>query len=153
MNERGEYHVFPSKFFCIRVPKKLIGNSSVLQKLSGSEKFYGCKVDFTFPDVIFLSDSTEKSRVNPSMFQKFSGVEIFFWEREGAFTFFRRLFLSHVTQNFHWNSSVFQKNLVAKKLCRRENEVSSISVESLCITVSQFFIGTSSLFQQNTRLL
>ena len=41
-SEEG-YHVFPSKIFCLTVPKNLVGEPfcAVLQKISGSEKVYG----------------------------------------------------------------------------------------------------------------
>ena len=39
------YHDFPSKDFCLRVPKKFVGENScdVFQKISGSEKLYELK--------------------------------------------------------------------------------------------------------------
>ena len=42
-DKRGEYQAFPSKFFCLTVPKNLVGEPfcAVFQKHSGSEKVYG----------------------------------------------------------------------------------------------------------------
>ena len=39
----GGYQNFPSKFFCLRVPKQFVGEKfcAVFQKVSGSEKLYG----------------------------------------------------------------------------------------------------------------
>ena len=39
----GEYRVFPSDVFCLRVPNSFVGEtlSAVFQKISGSEKLYG----------------------------------------------------------------------------------------------------------------
>ena len=34
-------HDFSFKIFCLTVPKISLGNTSVYQKISGSEKFYG----------------------------------------------------------------------------------------------------------------
>ena len=43
MDKRGEYQGFPSKFFCLTVPKNSVGEPfcAVFQKNSGSEKVYG----------------------------------------------------------------------------------------------------------------
>ena len=40
---RGLCHDFPSKTFCLTVPKNFVGEpfSAVFQKISGSEKIYG----------------------------------------------------------------------------------------------------------------
>ena len=39
----GEYQDFPSKFFCLTVPKNFVGEHfcAVFQKICGSEKVYG----------------------------------------------------------------------------------------------------------------
>ena len=39
MHTRG-YHVFPSKIFCLTVPKNFVGIRSMFQKIWGIEKFY-----------------------------------------------------------------------------------------------------------------
>ena len=39
MHNRG-YHVFPSKIFCLTVPKNFVGIPSIFQKIWGIEKFY-----------------------------------------------------------------------------------------------------------------
>ena len=36
----GWYHVFPSKFFNLKVPQHFIGNPFLFQKLSGMERIY-----------------------------------------------------------------------------------------------------------------
>ena len=40
MHNRG-YHKFPSKIFCLTVPKNFVGIPSMFQKIWGIEKFYG----------------------------------------------------------------------------------------------------------------
>ena len=40
MDEKGGYHVFPSKIFRLTVPKNFVGIPSMLQKIWGIEKFY-----------------------------------------------------------------------------------------------------------------
>ena len=39
LDERGGYHVFPSKCFCPTLPETFFGNSLVFHNISGSEKF------------------------------------------------------------------------------------------------------------------
>ena len=39
MHNRG-YHKFPSKIFCLTVPKNFVGIPSIFQKIWGIEKFY-----------------------------------------------------------------------------------------------------------------
>ena len=39
LDERGGYHVFPSKCFCPTLPENFFGNSLVFHNISGSEKF------------------------------------------------------------------------------------------------------------------
>ena len=41
----GEYQDFPSKFFCLRLPKNFVEEPfcAVFQKFSGSEKVYGAE--------------------------------------------------------------------------------------------------------------
>ena len=36
----GEYHDFPSKFFCLTVPKRFVGEPFGVSLISGIEKFY-----------------------------------------------------------------------------------------------------------------
>ena len=40
MDEKGGYHVFPSKIFGLTVPKSFVGIPSMFQKLRGIENFY-----------------------------------------------------------------------------------------------------------------
>ena len=43
MDEKGEYQIFPSKIFCLTVPKHSVEEPfcAVFQKISGSENVYG----------------------------------------------------------------------------------------------------------------
>ena len=56
----GRYRKFPSNFFCLILPKKLIGNSSVFQKSSGSQNFFWMREGISsFPVEFLLSHITE----------------------------------------------------------------------------------------------
>ena len=58
------YQDFPSKIFCLRVPKKFIGEPfcAVFQKTSGSEKFMDKRGGVSGPSVDnFLPYSAEKN--------------------------------------------------------------------------------------------
>ena len=56
---RGEYGIFPSKFFCLTVPKQFVEElfSAVLEKIAESEKIYGKELGRgeyrKFPSIIF----------------------------------------------------------------------------------------------------
>ena len=43
MDEKGEYQDFPTKIFCLTVPKNIVGEPfcAVFQKISVSQKVYG----------------------------------------------------------------------------------------------------------------
>ena len=63
----GEYQAFPSKTFCLRVPKTFLEERlcAVFQKVSRNKKFYGSEAwrrvsSFAFEN--FLSHSAEKFR-------------------------------------------------------------------------------------------
>ena len=51
----GEYHTFPSKFFCFTVPRSFVGDSFSASLFSGIEKFWirGGKKYRDFPSKVF----------------------------------------------------------------------------------------------------
>ena len=59
--QKTGYHDFSFKIFCLKVPKISLGNNSVYQKISGSEKFYASErgVSSFFVENL-LSHSTKK---------------------------------------------------------------------------------------------
>ncbi len=57
---RGKYQDFPSKVFCLTVPKKFVGEPFRVSLISGIEKFYAQEGYVTIFRRIFLSLSTEK---------------------------------------------------------------------------------------------
>ena len=63
MDKRGgEYQDFPSKFFCLTVPKNFAGETFSVSLISGIEIFYALKSYVTIFRRNFLSHSAEKFR-------------------------------------------------------------------------------------------
>ena len=64
-SERGEYQDFPSKIFCLTVPKNLVRESFIVSLISGMQKnfyFRGLCHDFRVSVEIFLSHGAKKFR-------------------------------------------------------------------------------------------
>ena len=55
----GEYQAFPSKKFCLTVPKNFVKEPFSVSLFSGIEKFYALEGYVTIFCRIFLSDSAE----------------------------------------------------------------------------------------------
>ena len=62
MRGRGKYQDFPSKTFCLTVPKNLVGEPFSVSIISGIEKFYASEGYVTIFCGNFLSHSAEKIR-------------------------------------------------------------------------------------------
>ena len=101
----GKYHNFPSKFFCLTVPKFFVGEHFIVSLISDIEKFsasegYVRNFDFlsnffrlTVPK-IFLGESFSVSFI--SAIKKF-------WKGGGReYLDFASKFLSHSNEIFHW---------------------------------------------------
>ena len=58
----GEYHNFPSKYFCLTVPKNFVGEPFSVSLISGIEKFYASEGYVTIFSRNFLSHSAETFR-------------------------------------------------------------------------------------------
>ena len=58
----GEYQDFPSKIFCLTVPKNFVGEPFSVSLISGIEKFYASEGYVTIFDRMFLSHSAENFR-------------------------------------------------------------------------------------------
>ena len=59
---RGKYQDFPSKVFCLTVPKKIVGEPFSVSLISGVEKFYASEGFVTTFRRISLSRSAETFR-------------------------------------------------------------------------------------------
>ena len=60
--EGGEYQNFPSKIFCLTVPKNFVGEPFSVSLISGIEKFYASEGYVTIYCRNFLSHSAKKLR-------------------------------------------------------------------------------------------
>ena len=77
MNKRGggEYQVFPSKVFCLTVPKNLLGQPFRVSLISGIEKFYASEDYVTIFCRYFLSHSAENAVGEPFSLSLISGID------------------------------------------------------------------------------
>ena len=77
MDKKGGHQNFPSKTFCLTVPKKFVGEPFSVSLISGIEKFYASEGYVTILCRNFLSRSTEKLCREPicAVFRKVSGSE------------------------------------------------------------------------------
>ena len=74
----GEFHDFPSQIFSLTVPKKFVGNAFVIQKFLVWKKHMDKKGGVTFfRRKLFVPNRQKTSWVNPSVFQKRSGIKNF----------------------------------------------------------------------------
>ncbi len=91
---RGEYQNFPSKIFCLTVPKFSVGESFTVALISGSEKVWIGGWEYQdFPLKNFCL-TVPKTSVGESF-----TVALFFGE-EGGIKILRRKILSHSAENF-----------------------------------------------------
>ena len=70
----GKYHNFPSKFFCLTVPKFFVGEHSIVSLISGIENFSASEVyvkNFDFLSIFFVSQCRKFSYGNPLVFHSF----------------------------------------------------------------------------------
>ena len=85
MDKRGEYQDFPSRTFCLTVPKISVGESFTVALISGSEKVYGQEGEGVsrFSIENFLSRSAENLRRESFTIALISGPEKV-WIRGGG---------------------------------------------------------------------
>ena len=69
----GDYQDFPSKIFCLTVPKSFVGEPFSVSIFSGIEKFYAQSLYHDFLSKFFVSEYQKTSSVNSSVlcFKKF----------------------------------------------------------------------------------
>ena len=102
MAKKGDYQVFPSKMFCLTVPKKIVGEPFSASLISGIEKFYASEGYVTIFRQKFLSHSTEKFRRGTLLcFRKFLVAKNVRDKRGGGYhDFLSKLFCLTVPKNF-----------------------------------------------------
>ena len=98
-----KYQDFPSKTFCLTVPKNLVGEPFSVSLISGIEKFYALEGYVTIFCRIFLSRSTEKlcgGTLLCCVSESFRyGISL--WIRRGGVSKFSvENFLSHSSKKF-----------------------------------------------------
>ena len=98
-------HVFPSKFFCPKLPKNIVGAPSCVSEMFWYQKSLDNR-SFAILSIFFVSHRQESSRANPSVFQNYSCFKIF-WII--GVSLFCRLFLSHSAKKFVEKPLMIQK--------------------------------------------
>ena len=112
----GGYHDFPSKSFCLTVPKYFIG-----EHFAVSEKFFYRKSK---------EGGGESLWRNPSVFQKISDIEKNLGTRGGISRFSVEIFMSHSAENFRKGILLFlRKFLVSKSFMDEKRGLSRFPVK------------------------
>ena len=81
---KGGCHVFPSNFFCPKLPKNIVRAPSCVSKLFWYQKSLDNR-SIAILSSFFVSHRQESSRANPSVFQNYSGFKIFWIIRVSRF--------------------------------------------------------------------
>ena len=152
-DERRGYHVFPSSFSCLTLPKNFIGNTSSFQKISGIENFLwmrggGGRRNHVFPWKKISITVPESFIGNASWFENVSGIWRNKWSRRGYISNFCQNFGLILPKRFLGTLRGFKEILAAKNLCGWEWGISGFAVEILWITVPEKFIEKSPWFQK-----
>ena len=150
MDEGVGYHVFPSKNFCLTLPKEITWNSSSLRKDSGSDDvlWMGGDVKF-FRRSFFVSHFRKVSLESLRCFKKILTAKAIYG-CEGDITFFRRTFLSRVTEFFQWELFVVsEKNGIGGNIWTRQG-ASQFSIKFVFVSIPKKFIENFSVFQKNS---
>ena len=108
MHNRG-YHMFPSKIFCLTVPKNFVGIPSMFQKSLGYRKNL-CIIEGNtiFRRKLFVSQCRKILWASLQCFRKF-GLSKIFMHNRGYFNFSSKTFCLTVPKNFVGVPSMFQK--------------------------------------------
>ena len=77
LDKKGEYQYYPSKIFCLTVPKKFVGEPFSVSLISGIEKVYASDGYVTIFRRSFCHAVPKNLAGEPfsAVFQKFSGSE------------------------------------------------------------------------------
>ena len=152
MDERGGYHVFPSKSFCDTVLKNFIRNLPVFRKGSGSEETFMDKTrHITFHRRIFFVSRYRKKIIG----EKLGGSEVFpvnFHAKDGNIRFCRENFNSQDRYEIFVNCHFcFPENFCkGKKNWATERWESLISVDVFRLTVLKNFLEEPSSSQKTS---
>ena len=150
---KGDYPNFPSKPFCLTVPKHFVEEPfcAVLENFSGGEKVYGKErggAYRNFPSKIFCLKVPKHFVGETLSLSLVSGIEKFF-ASEGYVTIFRRnFFCLTVPKHFVEEpiSAVFQKNSSGERVYGNEGgrgEDQYFPSETFCLKVTKNSVGES----------
>ena len=137
-------YVFPSKVFCLTIPKILIGNSSCFQKISvmgGIEwtRRAASQISVKFD---FASFYRKISFGTLRCLREILAAKSFYGCQGVIPRFSVDIFLSHITANFFWHFFGVSKYFWQRKVCMDERkEYNVFPSKNFWITVSEKFIG------------
>ena len=149
MDKRGEYEDFPSKIFCLTLPKIFGGESFTVALISGTEKVWRRWEGYQdFPSKIF------RLTVPKIFLGEFFTVAVIsgtgkVWIRKGEGSikiFHQKIFLSHSAENFRRGILYCCSNFGYRKSLDKKGgggEYQDIPSKIFCLTVPKKFVGES----------
>ena len=148
MDEWRGFHIFPSSFFCLTIPKNFIGNTSSFQKFPVAKTFFGCEGGYHVFSWKNLSITVPESFIgNASWFEKVSGIWRNKWTRRGVSQSSVKTLVSCYRKDF-WEVFGVSKKFWQQKNCMDERR--GYQVFRLIFIVSPYrklFLGTLRCFQ------
>ena len=139
------YHDFPSKLFCLTIPKNFVGKPFGVSENFWSRKilcFRGLCHDFRFSVEKFLSNSAENLRTESFIVALFSGTEKVRRKKGGEYQDFpSSIFCLTVPKKFVGESFTVALNSGSEKVYGQEGGVSRVSVEIFLSHSAELFAG------------
>ena len=146
MHNRG-YHDFPSKIFCLTVPKNFVGIPSMFQKIWDIDKILCIIGGITIFRKKNLSHSAEKFRGHPFNVSENLGYRKILCII-GGITIFRRKFFVSQCRKISWASfQCFRKFGVSKNFMHNRG-YHNFPSKIFCLTVPKNFVGIPSMSQK-----
>ena len=130
------YHHFV-ELFCLTSLKMIVGAPVCVSELFWFQKFLHISGVLLLL-IVFVSRRRKSSWVNPSVFQKYSGIKIF---RILVVSFFCRSFLSHSAEKLVENSPMIRKSLGHPKFFCKIGVFHDFQLKTFCLTVPKNFAG------------
>ena len=141
---------FRSKFFVSQYQKNLLGNTSVYQKISGSEKFYASErrgIKFLLRK-LFVTQYWKISLGNTSVFQKIRASQNFMHKKGISLNSVEKS-LSHSADKIRTRTLLcFERILVSKSFKQRRGEASRFCRNFLSHRTEKTSPGNHSVFQK-----
>ena len=146
MHNRG-YHKFPSKKFCLTVPKNFVGIPSMFQKVWGIGKIFCIIGGITSFRRNFLSHNAEKFRGHTFNVSENLGYRKILCIIGGITSFRRKIFVSQCWKISWASLQCFRKFGVSEKFMHNRGYHKFPS--KFFSHSFQTFVGISSMFQKN----